>query len=1212
MAFEYTEKQKQILEARDRNLLVSAAAGSGKTAVLVERILRLITDPIKPRSIDRLLVVTFTRAAAAQMKERIAQGLAERLSADPDNARLQQQETLLENAQITTIDSFCAFLLRNHFSEIDLDPAYTQMEETEAQLLLRDTAGAYLEEKYRENDPSFMRCVDYFCTGMRDDTLEEMLIRLVVKISSTPFPEEFLEEHMSDYEVPDGGKLWDLSWAVSLLSVIRIRIRDLVLYYDAMLEICREDDGPRAYMPILEAEREVFVGCGTGASDIRDTLSRAFADLPRVSGKKAEGVSEDKKKEVQSMRQTVKKICRDLLERFFSSEEEAEKEKMKEADGPLRTLLQLTQGLYRAYAEEKKARGQIDFSDLEHFALGILTDRDVSGRAVPSRTALSLRDYYEEIMIDEYQDSNEVQELLLSMISRETAGSCDRFMVGDMKQSIYKFRMARPEIFMDKYRLYEHGGEVNERIDLDQNFRSRPEVLAFVNAVFRKIMRPEVGGIHYDDTASLKEGAVYPVSETTGDNPYLPEIVWTVGGDNPDETKRMAEARSIAAKIREIVGVLQVADKENKILRPVKYSDIVVLLRTGKGWFEEFRQVFEDEGIPVHVTAQTGYFSAAEIRTVLELLKVLDNPLQDIPLYGVMHGYFGAFSEEELSCVRIAFPEMNLYDAVKNTAVSETVSPAIRQKAAAFLERITAWRALSQEYTIYDLLIRILDESGYENYAAAMPAGAQRSANLRMLLSQAEAFNAMRENSLYHFLRYIDRMNTYEIDYGEASLADEQADVVRLMSIHKSKGLEFPVVFVAGLSKKMNRLDASGALVFDYDMGFGIEYRDPDRRIKSPTLRKEAVALKIMTDMMGEELRVLYVAMTRAEEKLYLSGYLDSGRDEYGKNLLMTDPDGRVSVSSLLGTPSCSQLILTALRDSAVSDACRTYFRTAEEAEEDRAAEQGLLQQRQKLIREVLSGKAGETQRSANEAFLERIRFVYPHADLSGLFTKTSVSELKHAALQERFPETEEENGESIPLFAEISEEPVPRFISEEANQPLKGAARGSAFHQWMEALDYSRFSGSGPVTGQEVEAWMTELAEGGRMPAEYVDTGLASDVADFLNSPVGERMKKAFADGMLCREQPFVLGISADRLDKAFPSDETILVQGIIDAFFEENGEIILLDYKTDRVSDESELAERYRIQLELYEEALERILGKPVRERLIYSTVLKKLTAV
>ncbi len=1214
MAFHFTEKQEKILNARDRNLLVSAAAGSGKTAVLVERILRLITDPERPRSIDRLLVVTFTKAAAAQMKERIAQGLAERLKEDPDNAALQRQEMLLPNAQITTIDSFCAFLLRNHFSEIDLDPAYTQMEETEAQILLRDTAGDFLESRYQEADPAFLACVDYFCAGMRDDALEDLLITLIGKISSTPFPEDFLREHESDYDVPAESAVWELPWAKPLLSMIRTRILDLAVLYDRMIALSSSGDGPAAYTALLTAERQGFLDCGEDAESIRQTLLRPFEDLPRVSGKKAEGVSEEKKKAVQSMRQEVKKVCKDIVGRYFSVDEEEEKRKMQEASGPFKTLLELTAGLYRAYAEEKKARGQIDFGDLEHFALRILTDRDENGRIVPSRTACTLRSYYEEIMIDEYQDSNEVQELLLSMISGEAEGRYDRFMVGDMKQSIYKFRMARPEIFMEKFDLYRPDGPVNERVDLDRNFRSRPEVLTFVNRVFRKIMRPEAGGILYDDVAELKAGAEFPFPDGAEPDLYLPEILWTAGGEDTDETKRMQEARTIAARIRRIVGTLPVYDKDKKILRPARYGDIVILLRTGKGWFEEFRQVLEEEGIPVHVTAQTGYFSAAEIRTVLELFKVLDNPRQDIPLYAVLHGYFGGFSEEELSGIRASYPEGSLYDAIEYAASPDADLPEIGKRAEEFLEKLKRWRTLAAEYTVYDLLVYILDESGFENYSAAMPAGAQRTANLKMLLSQAESFNNMRENSLYHFLRYIDRMNTYEIDYGEASLSDEQADVVRMMSIHKSKGLEFPIVFAAGLSKKVNRSDAAGALIFDHDLGFGLEYRDPVKRLKSPTLRKEAVAQKIITDLMGEELRVLYVAMTRAEEKLYLSGYLDPGNDgnEAGKETLFMGADGRLSVSSLLKTPTGSSILAVLLQDSDVSEVCRTSVRTVQEAEADRSLEQDELYGRKKRIRGILDGTDRILPSPEYRDFGKRLQFIYPHAALSGLYTKTSVSELKHAAMAELFPETENEEDESIRLFAETADEPVPRFVSEETKKTLKGAARGSAFHQWMEALDYARFADAQPVSRGSVEEWMEELTDGGRMPAEYADQDLASDIAAFLNSPIGSRMSGAFKAGVLYREQPFVLGISADRLDSAFPPEETILVQGIIDAFFEEGEGLVLLDYKTDKVTGEKTLIDRYRVQLDLYEEALTRILRKPVREKLIYSTALRKLIAI
>ena len=1246
MAITFTKEQTRVIEARNHNILVSAAAGSGKTAVLVERIVRMISEGDHPHDIDRLLVVTFTKAAAAQMRERIGQAIAKKIEEDPENVHLQRQETLLHNAQITTMDSFFTFVLRNNFSEIDMDPGFRQMDQTETDLMRKDALEAFLEEGYEKADPSLLLCENYFCRTDSDRELEAILETLYRQAVSRPDPEAWLLERASDYRAESAEALMTCGWMQLSILMVADRIRDLHRQYLQMKADCERADGPTPYLPLICEEKEVLAAvlsvpgidrAGSLSSDemkeilgrISQALSVSFGRAPVVSAKKYPEADPHLKEAVKKRREKIRDTVKKINETYRELDPEMILSDMKHIAPVAEALSDLAVRFIERFQKTKREKNVIDFVDLEHFALQILTEKDQDGTYRPRRAAAAYRQYFDEILIDEYQDSNDIQELLLRMISTEDEKKYNRFMVGDVKQSIYKFRLARPEIFMQKLGAYRKLDEETERIDLDSNFRSRGEVLDSVNDVFMRLMRREIGGVEYDDSVSLKTGAAYPAPAAP--DLYKTELVILDDPKKeeekdqiPEEIRKLSavqkEALAAAAKIRDLVGSLPVRAEDGS-MRPCRFGDIVVLLRTAKGWSEEFRKVFESEGIPYYIESRTGYFSAREIRTVLELIRVFDNPRQDIPLYGALKGFFGGFTEEEAARIRLYGPERecdlytcltraaDLEDASKNSDPEEI---ALRDKCRRFLGFLDKWRGRVIYLPIRDLLTQLFEETGYEEWCRALPGGEQRSANLRMLSAQALSFDGMGLSGLFDFVRYIDQMHHREVDYGEANTLDENADVVRIMSIHKSKGLEFPVCIVSGMSKEYSfrSHDTKGTVICDSDWGIGIDYWDPGTRAKFRDFRKEAIADKIRNDSLGEELRVLYVAMTRAKEKLILTGFLtDAAKkcDEWEKSIPAAMSPGEKLPTAMISGSSCYlELLWYAVNTTGGSDHIKTETISCKELSLKKADVQAGMAKRKENLERAAYRDGGDLPDPALEETLRAIYSRrYAFENLRGLYTKTSVSELKAAHL-------EEEEGEgALQMFPENILSPViPDFVSgdTERSGEFSGTGYGTAVHKLLELFDYRRFDEPSKVSEAEFDSWREELFMGGKIPRSYREKLGAGGILRFLKSPLAARMARADARGQLFREQPFVLGIEADSISPEFPGDETVLIQGIIDACFLEDGGFVLVDYKTDRVSQPEELIDRYRVQLDLYERALTQITGKKVREKLIYSISLGK----
>ncbi|MDE7331015.1 MAG: UvrD-helicase domain-containing protein [Lachnospiraceae bacterium] len=1252
MAIAFTPEQQKVIELRDRNILVSAAAGSGKTAVLVERIIRMITDESHPMDIDRLLVVTFTNAAAAEMRERISQAIGRKLEENPENIHLQRQVSLLHNAQITTIDSFCLFIIRNNFNDIGLDPGFRVADEGELKLLGQDVMRELLEEQYQEKNAVFTDCVEYFTGGSNDKLLEEYISRLYEFSMSYPWPEDWISQCMQDYRLSDVSELENTPWCRYLTDYIKTVIEECMEEIDRAVRIVQRPDGPYMYGETLEREKEMLERL-LGVHDLAGWYE-AFETISfgRLPSKKDDTVSPMCREKVQKIRKDIKKQLDDIRNSFLLLSPAQVAERMEKAAPNVEELLQLVL-LYKEKLDGKKRlENVIDFHDMEHFALNILLKKMEDGTVIPSPAALEYRQFFGEILIDEYQDSNLVQELLLKSISGEEEGNYNRFMVGDVKQSIYKFRLARPELFMEKYNSYLKEDSACQRIDLHKNFRSRPQVLASVNELFRRIMGRKVGGVEYDREAALYPGALYPDAsvpdiskagtDSFGTEPlgaaedFAPgffdadtgtsgsggfssayDTEYIIIGKDEDSplTAREQEAAVIAGKIQDLYRTFKVTDKDSGQMRPVRYSDMVILLRTTSGWAEEFKGILEKEGIPAYVSSRTGYFQTVEIKALMQYLNIIDNPLQDIPLYGALKSFFGGFSEQEIAYIRAENKRIPLYDRL----VSH--DGALRERIQQFLEQLFYYRQKTAYTPIHKLIQEILWDTGYLDYVTACPGGSQRRANVEMLLTRAAAFESTSYYGLFHFLRYMEQLEKYEVDYGEADVLDENADVVRIMSIHKSKGLEFPVCFVAGLSKKFNMQDTGGRLIADVDMGIGVDYIDSSLRVQSHTLKKNAVALKMRIDALGEELRVLYVAMTRAKEKLILTAMTPDiekfceameGKKEFEKQ--EEKRKGKVPFSVLAGAGCYLDFIFPCLEEPVLIDPKELMHRDIREAAYQ-------IDRKQKLFLEAadegtVTGRDNEILTQLSERFGR----VYPYQYLSNLFVKTTVSELKKKAIHDLSEQSMEEmemtgsggSGKRLAqaftrqLFEEQEVVPyIPSFIDNTAG--MSGTDRGSAYHKVMELLNFGKLAG---LQGQDLEQQLKrelDAFEGqGLISSQWRSSISLSKVGTFLGSSLARRMADAERTGKLYREQPFVLGLKADRLGGGFPSDEQVLIQGIIDVFFEEDGKIVVADYKTDAVKRAEELVKRYQVQLDYYAEALYRLTGREVAQKIIYSFAL------
>lgn len=1210
MGVSWTKEQQKVIDLRGCSILVSAAAGSGKTAVLVERIIAMLTAKEHPVSVDELLIVTFTEAAAAEMKERIRRAIEEELMAHPEDEHLMRQATLIHNAQITTIHSFCLSVIRDHFHVIDLDPGFRVGEEGELKLLRHDVLGELLEERYGAGEQEFFDFVTAYGTGRDDRKVEEVILKIYEFSRSYPDAQGWLDSCVEAYHAASPEEFEESFLAEFIKENTRRYLEDAYALTKQGLTVCTEPDGPAAYEATLLSDQQMIEEILAAGSFRELSEKMQGVTFARLAANRDKTVSEEKISFVKAVRDEVKGLVGDASSQYFYQDMDGLLEDLALCEPKMKVLADLVAEFAKRFEEKKRERDLIDFSDMEQYALRILTEQK-EGELVPSAVAREYQQQFFEIMIDEYQDSNFLQEAILTSISGISQGRYNIFMVGDVKQSIYRFRLSRPELFMEKFDTYSLVEGEKQRIDLHKNFRSRKEVLESVNYIFRQIMTKPLGGIVYDSGAALYVGADYPEcvdieGETEESNSSVTEVL-VIDSDMEGEpegqvTERELEARAIAGRIRELIRKFQVADKETGRFRPVKYSDIVILTRSVKGSADIFIEVLTREGIPAYAGTREGYFKTQEIGVLLDYLRALDNAYQDIPLAAVLASPFGGLTEQEMAVVKSAYGELPFHRAVFAYR-EEGKDEALKGKLENCLGKMEKIREQVPYTPMHELLRKIFADTGYREFVSSMPGGQQRQANLEMLLEKAKAFEATSYRGLFHFVRYIEQLQKYDVDYGEAALNDEQSDTVRVMTIHKSKGLEFPIVFVSGLGKRFNMQDARSSVVLHAGLGVGLDAVDIVRRTKSPSIVKKVIQKEETLDALGEELRVLYVALTRAKEKLILTGTisnLEKRMENYG--MVKSQETQQLSFGRLSKASIYWDWLLPALLRLTPEIPVRVRVLTFEDIVKEEVEEETAG----RITKAALEAwDAGRVYDDEVRKHLERqFGYSYPYAGSRMQKLKFTVSELKKRV---HFLETFGEGAEDAVSYGEVVyEEPevvplIPRFLQGETE--LTGASKGTAYHRILELLDFRK-----EYTEEMLKADIETFQREGKISEEMADAVRVSEIMRFLVCSVGRRMRECALKGTLKKEQPFVLGVDAREIYPEEQEGEEILVQGIIDVYFEELDGLVVLDYKTDRVMEAGELIDRYHAQLDYYAKALERLTRKKVKEKIIYSFALRE----
>ncbi|HEY3316143.1 MAG TPA: helicase-exonuclease AddAB subunit AddA [Bacillota bacterium] len=1298
----WTDEQSSAIDHRGSNVLLSAAAGAGKTAVLVERVVRRITgrQGAGPTSIDRLLVVTFTEAAAAEMKSRIREALTGLLAADPDQAWLRRQAALVNRASISTLHAFCLRLLRANFHRSGLDPAFRVLDEQEAGLLRQEVLEALFESRYEAGGTEFTGLVDRYGGVRGDEGLRNLVLKAYDFSRSVPFPEAWLRRAAASFDLPPGLRLGDHPWGRAALEEVSLAVDRAEGFVDVAKGLCTLPGGPAAYEAALEGDRLILCGLRraleTKVWAAAHAAFEAAPDFARLPAARDGAASPELKEAVKKARDTVKKILGDVHQAYFGRPEADLLAEIEAVRPSARSLSELVNEFARAYRQTKLARAQLDFADLEHYALDLLTDKDVegadegplvgpgAGQADPSAEqplhptdlADELQARYDEVLVDEFQDINGVQEALLRLVSRQWGeGRPNLFMVGDVKQSIYRFRLADPGIFLRKYRQYggvgdelegargpaEGGGAESgappdgRSLDLRANFRSGAGVVEAVNFIFRTILTKRIGEITYDDRAALVGKADYGAHPT----PPGPVEVHLIergpgtrddgdeaahrdepgGGDEPgedDQTEQAdredleaaeKEAVVIAERIRAMVGgsEFSVLDRGSGTYRPVRFRDIVVILRATKERANKFQEVFNRYDLPVHAQLGTGYFEATEIEVVLALLRVIDNPRQDIPLLAVLRSPVGRFGEADLAAIRLAAREADFCGALQAAAAGKGADPAgsLADRCAAFLERLEDWRTWARREGLGDLVWRLYRDTGYLAYVGGLPGGPQRRANLLALHSRAGQFDRFAVQGLSRFLRFIDRLRETLGDLGTARAVGEDEDVVRIISAHGAKGLEFPVVILADLGHLFNLNDLKADWLFHRELGFGPYLVDPELRLAYPTIAWLAVRGCLSLETLAEEMRILYVAMTRARERLILVGSKRDlaaacrgwamGGTEGGSlpdhqlaaarcwldwlgSALLRHPDGRY-LQDLAGRPTSAEprpagaggsrwaVSLYGLPGRAVLQAAAP------------AREAGLPWDDLAELRPWSAAQPPDP--GLRETIRRHLAWSYPERPATTVAAKVSVSAfLRAGADRDRVPAGTDEaslglDEEALPI-SPAGRAPGdwrrPAFADEGAG--LGGAERGSATHLVLQNLDLTR-----PLDPEDLAGQVTRMVGDLLLTEEQAAVVDLPSLARFWQSDLGRAVRAAGPRAK--REVPFTLAVPLGEVYPGHPAaQESVLVQGIIDCLLEEDEGETIIDFKTDRLPAEAvpTAAEAYRPQLALYGKAVATILGRPV----------------
>lgn len=1190
----WTEEQRLAVELRGSNLLVAAAAGSGKTAVLVERIIRLI---IEDRiDVDRLLVVTFTGAAASEMRERISAALLRELEhSRGQDAHLRRQLALLNRASISTLHAFCLEVVRRHFHLLDIDPGFRIASTPEADLLKLEVAEEIMERAWQQNSEPLLQLAGMFAGKRSDVAVQDLVLDTYRFIQSQPYPEQWLLARVEDLQQEETA-FFQSAWARTITRELELQMEAALNLFTRALQLVRRPGGPITYEEALQADIQMVENLKTllpmGLLVFYEQMEFSFQRLKRAPRDTMPQLQEQAK----ALREEGKKLLNGMKKDYLPRSPRQLVEEMQQLYPAMHCLAELVTDFGRLYQQRKTERGCLDFNDLEHYALAILQDAAV---------AREYRERFIYIFVDEYQDSNLVQDTLLALITRDN----NLFMVGDIKQSIYRFRLADPSLFLKRYQAFEdREGSLNRRIDLTMNFRSQEMILTGVNGIFTRVMSTYLGEIHYDERAALRPGGC--LSEDSGEIEavFLEKAAErsTDGEDlSEDPGDAEIEARFIARRIKELIGQ-PFYDQRRGGRRSIEYRDVVILLRATKNWAGAFMEVFAGEGIPAYADVNTGYFDTVEIELVLNLLKIIDNNRQDIPLLGVLRSPLFGFSSDDLIAVRLDNPSASYYEALE--AYGRSHEDELAARIQAFMTAVRQWREEARYLPVHEFIWKIYTDSGYYDYAGAMPGGAQRQANLRILVERARQFHQSSIKGLFNFIKFMERLIGSSGDLEMARILGENDNVVRIMSIHKSKGLEFPVVFIAGLGKRFNLNDSRKPVLFHKDLGLGPRYVNSRTRRYCDTVARIAMKKRLLLENLSEEMRILYVAMTRPQARLIIIGTV---KDVKKAALNWSRVEGPFDLSRGRSYLDWIGPVLIRHRDGGILREIGEISADDFDLQEDGAcwkvsvmprsglqkAESMRRESREEFLQRLLD--SGEHRGVYSDAVNARLEWVYTYRDAPLIPSKMSVTGVQKAKTV---------LAESAARAALIKK---PRFMmtpeEHSGEQTFNAAQRGSLVHFFMQHVDLAR-AGS----REEIEQQLTAMVEQellNEAEAAIIDRGA---VTAFFASVLGQRILRS---SRVYREVPFNQVVSArDVLPDLENSGETMLLQGVIDLFFEEDGEYVLVDYKTDSMKGErpEDIIDRYRMQLKLYRDALETISGRRIKESYLYMFSTNKAVKV
>lgn len=1260
----WTKEQLEVIESRECNLLVAAAAGSGKTAVLVERIIQMITSRENPIDIDKLLVVTFTNAAASEMRERIGDAIGKALDENPENKHLQNQLVLLNKSSITTIHSFCLDVIKSNFHRINLDPNFRIGDQTECAILKQEAIEEVFEDLYEERDEGFLNLVESYAERGGDKEVQDIILGIYSFAMASPEPKKWLIDSAERFNIDENFDFSQSIWARAILDTVKIEINGLCLNMERALKEVESIEELETFAEKLSVEYKKIADISQACNKSWDEAYKKMASMSfenyvkgvkRIS-KDAPSYIKESKEKAKTIRDKTKKSLESIVSATFNKDNDSIREEIKYLYNIVKPISSVVLRFEEEYSNKKREKGIIDFNDIEHFALNILTDVDEKGNIVPSDIAVGYRNKFYEIFIDEYQDSNLVQEVLLKAVANTETPN--RFMVGDVKQSIYRFRQAKPELFLQKYNNYnDKKGSSHRKIMLYKNFRSREEVVDAVNYIFENIMNENIGEIEYTEKERLNLGANFNVDTDEKsiiggateihliqkDNKLDDDIINDKDDrinnkeDEIEEEEKLdniqLEARMVGNIIKDLMKVNEdgkiqkVYDKGIDGYRPVEFRDIVILLRATSAWAPVFADELMNMDIPTYADVGVGYFDTIEIKTILSLLQIIDNPMQDIPLISVLKSPIFGFTPEDLIDIRVQSKDKIFYEVLKSTAEYDGFTDSQNEnesefipseecinKSKDFLIKLKEFKEKSMYMSTDEFIWYLYTRTGYYAYVGALPCGSQRQANLKVLFERAKQFEETSLKGIFNFVNFIEKLKKSSSDMGSAKTLGENANVVRIMSIHKSKGLEFPVVICSAMGKNFNTQDFKKSILYHHNLGYGPQFVDYERRISFPSIAKEALKSKINIENLSEEMRVLYVAFTRAKEKLIITGSTRNIQDSikrWSNGIESLDTISQYEI--LKGKNFLDWIMPCVLRHRDLSNLLEEVGLDAVFNVEHNSKWYGKLWNKN----DILVEKKSDEEKESIEEILEKIdvdnpdsdyyseieeklNYIYPYEFSTRKPATISVTEIKK--IQNNYEEE---------LINTIFEQKVilkkPLFIqNEEEREKISGTERGTIVHLVMEVLDLKNVSSVNDIKSQ-IRGFVSK----GIITEKQASIVNPYKIYKFFASNIGKRMLNA---EIINREKSIYAQVNMKDIyiyeklinndDKKLYDNESVMLRGIVDAYFEEDNQIVLVDYKTDFVNEENinQIIEKYKKQLDLYADIIETLTGKSVKEKCIY----------